>query len=108
VRADISESTQVMVKNVEKVLERGDKIDTLVVQTDKLLRRTESFKSSATYVRKSQERSRAKLICIIAFGIIVISKFQFTLKFQIILYVALALICGPTLRTCIRDVKQDA
>jgi len=90
VKHEINETKQIMVKNIDKMLERGDKIEILVEKTAELNTTTESFRNQAKIVKKKEQRKHWKLCCIIIF------------VFLAVAYLVAALICGPTLESCIK------
>jgi len=72
VKGDIEDAKQVMVKNIDKVLERGAKIEVLVDKTEDLQERATSFKIKGTKLKKKMWWKNAKMCCILACVIAVI------------------------------------
>lgn len=52
VKAQVSEVKGVMMENIEKVLDRGEKIELLVDKTDNLHHQAQDFRSSGTSIRR--------------------------------------------------------
>ncbi|KAE8787120.1 hypothetical protein D1007_38999 [Hordeum vulgare] len=71
VKAQVSEVKGVMMQNIEKVLDRGEKIELLVDKTEDLRSQAQDFKKQGTKIRQKMwwENMKIKLI---AFGIIVL------------------------------------
>jgi len=82
VKGEIDEVKTVMVQNIEKVLERGERIELLVDRTETLTQNAFKFKKSSTVLKNSMWRKNIKLIIIII--IIVL----------ILLYIIIASVCG--------------
>jgi vesicle-associated membrane protein 7 len=66
VQSKIDDTKQVMVQNIEKVLERGEKIELLVTKTDKLASESARFNRSAKTLKRELwcRAFRSKLICL--------------------------------------------
>ncbi|KAM0038122.1 putative Longin domain, v-SNARE, coiled-coil domain-containing protein [Helianthus debilis subsp. tardiflorus] len=64
VKAQVSEVKGVMMENIEKVLERGEKIELLVDKTDNLRNQAQDFKKQGTKLKKKMwvENMKVKLI----------------------------------------------
>eukprot|EP01023_Acetabularia_acetabulum_P021133 TRINITY_DN21058_c1_g1_i3.p2 TRINITY_DN21058_c1_g1~~TRINITY_DN21058_c1_g1_i3.p2 ORF type:complete len:227 (-),score=32.27 TRINITY_DN21058_c1_g1_i3:173-853(-) len=87
-RMKVSNVKEVMVSNIQKVLERGEKLDNLQNKTDELEEQSNVFKRKARGLRQTmwQRYMRyAFLSCIAAF---------------IVAYLIFAVICGPTGYKC--------
>ena len=82
VSADVDEVRSIMVDNIEKVIDRGEKIDLLVDKTQNLSQRTVQFKTSATRLKNVMWWKNLKLILIIAAVVIVL------------VYILVCIICG--------------
>nr|XP_004514025.1 putative vesicle-associated membrane protein 726 isoform X2 [Cicer arietinum] len=69
VKAQVSEVKGVMMENIEKVLDRGEKIEMLVDKTDNLRSQAQDFRTQGTKMKRKMwiENMKIKLI---AFGII--------------------------------------
>uniref|UniRef100_A0AAV1USW3 Uncharacterized protein n=1 Tax=Peronospora matthiolae TaxID=2874970 RepID=A0AAV1USW3_9STRA len=61
VRQQIDDVKDIMVENIDKVLDRGEKFELLVDRTDKLHRQSVKFERSSTHLRQSMWRRNAKL-----------------------------------------------
>jgi len=70
VQAQISEVKGVMMDNIEKVLDRGEKIEILVDKTDNLRSQAQEFRTQGTQVRRKMWLQNMK-IKLIVLGIIV-------------------------------------
>jgi len=82
VKAQIEEVKGVMVQNIEKVLERGEKIELLVDKTDRLNQQAFKFESSSRNLRRSMWWKKMKCyIFLVAMSLIII-------------YFAAASVCG--------------
>ncbi|CAL5184091.1 unnamed protein product [Lathyrus oleraceus] len=64
VKAQVSEVKGVMMENIEKVLDRGEKIELLVDKTDNLHHQAQDFRSSGTSIRRKMwlQNMKVKLI----------------------------------------------
>ncbi|XP_076892460.1 putative vesicle-associated membrane protein 726 [Bidens hawaiensis] len=71
VKAQVSEVKGVMMENIEKVLERGEKIELLVDKTDNLRNQAQDFKKQGTKMKRKMwiENMKVKLI---VFSIVVV------------------------------------
>jgi len=69
VKGEIEEAKTIMVKNIDKVLERGDRIEVLVSKTEDLHSQSESFQKKSTSLKRKLCCQNAKitfiLICVI-------------------------------------------
>jgi len=72
VKGEIEEAKNVMVKNIDKVLERGSKIEVLVDKTDQLQEQAHSFKRKGTKLKRKMWWKNAKLCCILICILIVV------------------------------------
>jgi len=88
-KSDVDEVKTVMVQNIEKVLERGERIELLVDKTETLSTSALKFKKSSTALKRSMWWKNVKLIIVIIVVVL------------IVIYVIIALICGgPALKGC--------
>ncbi|KAJ3205602.1 hypothetical protein HK099_000759 [Clydaea vesicula] len=71
VQEQVDEVIGIMHKNIEKVMERGEKLDSLQTKTDDLQQGALQFKKGATKVRKQMWWKDLKLKLVIA-GIILV------------------------------------
>ncbi|XP_057484072.1 vesicle-associated membrane protein 722-like [Actinidia eriantha] len=75
VKAQVSEVKGVMMENIEKVLDRGEKIELLVDKTDNLRSQAQDFRTQGTQIRRKMwfQNMKIKLIVLgILFAIIMI------------------------------------
>jgi len=72
VKGDIDDVKKTMVNNIEKVLERSEKIEILVDKTDDLHTQSQSFKRKGTKLKRKMWWKNTKLCCCIIFVITVI------------------------------------
>jgi len=94
VKGEIDEVKSVMVTNIEKVLERGERIELLVDKTENLSQNAFRFKKQSTSLKRAMWFKNIKLIIII---IVVV---------MILLYIIVALVCGgPAFQGCIKKGK---
>lgn len=70
VKAQVSEVKGVMMENIEKVLDRGEKIELLVDKTENLHNQAQDFKSSGTKIRRKMWLQNMK-IKLIVLGILI-------------------------------------
>ncbi|XP_050372447.1 putative vesicle-associated membrane protein 726 [Argentina anserina] len=70
VKAQVSEVKGVMMENIEKVLDRGEKIELLVDKTDNLRSQAQDFKQQGTKMRRKMWFQNMKIKLIVA-GIVV-------------------------------------
>jgi len=82
VREEISQVKDVMIKNIDKVLERGEKIELLVDKTEVLDQHAFKFKKQSKALKRSMWWKNAKLMVIIVIFLIAI------------IYIILASACG--------------
>ena len=71
VRGEIDEVKAVMVENIEKVLERGEKIELLVDKSENLNQQAFKFKKQSTALRRAMWCKNVKMMLLIGFGIAV-------------------------------------
>eukprot|EP00736_Rhodelphis_marinus_P003273 Rmarinus@m.26297 len=88
VQREIDEVKNVMVHNIEKVLERGEKIELLVDKTENLNQQAFQFKKQATQLKHAMWWKNAKLMA----AVIVIVIF--------VLWLLLSMICGFDFKKC--------
>jgi len=88
VRGEIDEVKSVMVQNIERVLERGERIELLVDRTENLNQQAFNFKKQSTHLKRSMWWQNTKLT--VAIVIVVI----------IIIYFIIAAFCGLTFQDC--------
>ncbi|KAL7746864.1 Vesicle membrane receptor protein (v-SNARE) [Sorochytrium milnesiophthora] len=72
VQAQVNEVVGIMQNNIEKVMERGEKLDSLATKTEDLQQSSLQFKRGATKVRKAMWWKDLKLKLMIAFVLAVI------------------------------------
>ncbi|KAL7614157.1 hypothetical protein Lser_V15G06084 [Lactuca serriola] len=70
VKAQVSEVKGVMMENIEKVLDRGEKIELLVDKTDNLRNQAQDFKKQGTKMKRKMWFQNMK-VKLIVFGIII-------------------------------------
>eukprot|EP01013_Petalomonas_cantuscygni_P025877 TRINITY_DN48004_c0_g1_i1.p1 TRINITY_DN48004_c0_g1~~TRINITY_DN48004_c0_g1_i1.p1 ORF type:complete len:213 (+),score=36.73 TRINITY_DN48004_c0_g1_i1:143-781(+) len=87
-RADIEATREVMVENIERILERGEKLESLVEQTSTLADEADNFNRSSRRLKQAMCKQHFRLIVI---GIIVA-----VVVFLIILLIA----CKPNFSRC--------
>ncbi|KAF9970606.1 Vesicle-associated membrane protein [Actinomortierella ambigua] len=88
VQGEIEQVKDVMVHNIERVLERGERIELLVDKTDNLNHQAYAFKKRSTALKHSMWWKNKKLIVILVLVMIVVS------------YLIIASVCGFTFSTC--------
>jgi len=90
VHGEIEQVKDVMVHNIERVLERGERIELLVDKTDNLNQQAFAFKKRSTALKRSMWWKNTKLMIILIFVII------------LIFYFIIASACGfPALGDCL-------
>jgi vesicle-associated membrane protein 7 len=82
VRGEIAEVKSVMVENIDKVLERGEKIELLVDKTDALQGDAFRFKKQSRRLKQAMWLKNAKLTAVLT-GVILL-----------VLYIFVSLVCG--------------
>ena len=70
-KKDIDDTKNIMVQNIEKVLERGERIDLLVTRTEEMQEQSYKFKSGATDLKKKLWWKNMKLWIVIAVLVVV-------------------------------------
>lgn len=86
VRGGMAEVKHIMIENIEKVLERGERIELLVDKTDHLSSEAFIFRKEARKLKNKMWWKNVKMIILIVIGLL------------LLLYIVLALSCGPALR----------
>jgi len=81
-KGEVDEVKSVMVQNIEKVLERGEKIELLVDKTDSLSQNAFKFKKQSTQLKRAMWWKNVKLMALIIFLILVV------------IYIIVAIACG--------------
>jgi len=95
VRGEIDEVKSVMVHNIEKVLERGERIELLVDKTENLNNSAFKFKKSSTQLKRAMWWKNVKIMVILAVVILAI------------IYFVVAMACGGlTFKTCVDKAKE--
>jgi vesicle-associated membrane protein 7 len=77
-----------MVQNIDKVLERGEKIELLVDKTDRLQGEASRFRGQAKKLKNAMWWKNAKMMALI--GLVI----------ALVLYFLVALICGASFQKC--------
>lgn len=77
-----------MVKNVEQILSRGERMDLLVDKTDNLSTQARAFRKRSAAVRRSQWWKNQKLMAVSGLSVI------------LLIYIFVASACGLTLSHC--------
>jgi len=75
VHGEIEQVKDVMVHNIERVLERGERIELLVDKTDNLTQQAFAFKKRSTALKRSMWWKNTKLLILLVFVIILIIYF---------------------------------
>ncbi|WOL18800.1 vesicle-associated membrane protein [Canna indica] len=89
VRGEVSEIHTIMVENIEKVLDRGDRIALLVDKTSTMQDSAFHFRKQSRRLRRALWMKNAKLLAVLTFAIVVL------------LYIIIAACCGGiTLPSC--------
>ncbi len=109
-KKDIDETKNIMVQNIEKVLERGERIDLLVTRTEEMNEQSYKFKSGATELKKKLWWKNIKLWIVIIVLVLVRSRLLFCFPSpqrrayprspQILIWLIVSLICGFTFSKC--------
>eukprot|EP01118_Nematostelium_gracile_P007497 TRINITY_DN2448_c0_g1_i1.p1 TRINITY_DN2448_c0_g1~~TRINITY_DN2448_c0_g1_i1.p1 ORF type:complete len:227 (+),score=56.28 TRINITY_DN2448_c0_g1_i1:69-749(+) len=95
IKGEVDEVKNVMVHNIEKVLERGERIELLVDKTESMSQNAFQFKKSSTQLKRSMCFKNAKLTAILICIILVI------------IYVIVAIACGgPIFQKCVEKAKK--
>eukprot|EP01114_Cavostelium_apophysatum_P001559 TRINITY_DN1135_c0_g1_i1.p1 TRINITY_DN1135_c0_g1~~TRINITY_DN1135_c0_g1_i1.p1 ORF type:complete len:272 (+),score=49.25 TRINITY_DN1135_c0_g1_i1:187-1002(+) len=71
VKGEIEDAKAIMVKNIDKVLERGERIEMLVSKTEDLHQQSQSFKKKSTQLKRKMWWQNARL-CIVLIVIVII------------------------------------
>eukprot|EP01121_Diplochlamys_sp_Union-15-3_P000554 TRINITY_DN10488_c0_g1_i1.p1 TRINITY_DN10488_c0_g1~~TRINITY_DN10488_c0_g1_i1.p1 ORF type:complete len:283 (+),score=51.30 TRINITY_DN10488_c0_g1_i1:41-850(+) len=88
----LGEVKSIMVQNIEKVLERGEKIELLVDKTENLNKDAHTFKQKSVQLKRAMWWKNIKLMVILVIIVLVV------------IYVIIAIACkGPALPGCIKD-----
>ncbi len=82
VEHEVTQVREVMIENIDKVLERGERIELLVDRTDQLDQHAFKFKKQSTQLRRAMWWQNTKLMVLIGLAVIVL------------IYIILALSCG--------------
>lgn len=82
VKSQIEDVKGVMVQNIEKVLERGEKIELLVDKTDRLNQQAFRFESSSRNLRRTMHWRKMRGYVVVGVGVV------------ILLYLAMVSLCG--------------
>eukprot|EP00026_Physarum_polycephalum_P011182 Phypoly_transcript_11387.p1 GENE.Phypoly_transcript_11387~~Phypoly_transcript_11387.p1 ORF type:complete len:309 (+),score=50.99 Phypoly_transcript_11387:57-983(+) len=97
VRGEIDEVKSVMVHNIEKVLERGERIELLVDKTENLNQNAFKFKKASTQLKRSMWWKNVKIMIILAVVIIAV------------VYFIVAMACkGLLFQNCVNKAKNIA
>lgn len=68
-REQIDEVKEIMVNNIDKVLERGDRIELLVTQTGHLQTASQRFQKQSTRLRRAMQCRRIRCYILTAMGV---------------------------------------
>ncbi|KAL6534107.1 hypothetical protein OROHE_013940 [Orobanche hederae] len=91
IRGEMSQVRNVMIENIDKVLERGDRLELLVDKTANMQGNTLRFRKQARRFRNTVWWRNVKLMVALIFLLLVI------------IYVVFAFVChGPTLPSCLK------
>ncbi|KAG0288596.1 hypothetical protein BGZ98_004205, partial [Dissophora globulifera] len=82
VQGEIEQVKDVMVQNIERVLERGERIELLVDKTDNLNQRSFDFKRRSTALKRTMWWKNTKLMVILMLVVV------------LLIYVAISAACG--------------
>lgn len=88
VRSKIGDVKDIMVQNIEKVLQRGEKIELLVDKSDALNRSAAKFEKSSNKLKNQMWWRNVKMWLLIAFIVLVV------------IYIIMSLICGWDFKKC--------
>eukprot|EP00300_Choanocystis_sp_HF-7_P019153 c20251_g1_i1.p1 GENE.c20251_g1_i1~~c20251_g1_i1.p1 ORF type:complete len:226 (+),score=41.85 c20251_g1_i1:2-679(+) len=88
VRGEIDEVKNIMVSNIERVIDRGEKIDLLVGKAENLNHQAFQFKKQSTTLKHTMWMKKMKLNCIIA------------LIVMVLILVILFSVCGINFKSC--------
>ncbi|KAG9391469.1 vesicle-associated membrane protein [Carpediemonas membranifera] len=99
VQAQIDDVKNIMVDNISKVIDRGDKIDTLLADAENLKSEARSFQSQSQALKRAMWMKNMKLLLLIICIVITVA------------LISIWLVCGfPFFSTCrhwVSDVKRD-
>ncbi|CAD7704069.1 unnamed protein product [Ostreobium quekettii] len=87
-RGGIAEVKNIMIENIEKVLERGERIELLVDKTDHLSSEAFMFRKEAKRLKHKMWWKNVKLAALIVLIVL------------IVIYLISAFVCGPTWKKC--------
>jgi len=94
-KGEVDEVKNVMVQNIEKVLERGERIELLVDKTEELSSNAFKFKKQSTALKRSMWFKNVKLMILIVVILL------------IVVYIIVALACGGlAFQGCIKASKS--
>jgi len=97
IRGEVDEVKSVMVTNIEKVLERGERIELLVDKTETLSQNAFKFKKSSTQLKRAMWWRNIKLLIIIIVILL------------IVVYIITAIACGGVaFQGCVKKGKKLA
>jgi|TARA_B100000475_G_scaffold57466_1_gene39835 vesicle-associated membrane protein 7 len=88
VHKKLDDVKNVMVQNIEMVLERGEKLELLVDKSEQLQLDSFRFQKSSKKLRQAMFWKKVKIYMLIACVVLVL------------LYIFLAVLCGPTFEKC--------
>ncbi|CEO97607.1 V-SNARE coiled-coil homology domain-containing protein [Plasmodiophora brassicae] len=89
VQSELNQARNVMVENIDRVLERGDRIELLVDKSERLDASALQFRKRATVLKRSMWWKNVKAVALMVFVILVV------------VYVILSIACGgPGLSQC--------
>lgn len=94
VKNKIDDARDVMVENIDRILERGEKIELLVDKTENMTQQAFKFERSATTLKRNMCCKRCKIYVFLVFLAVVVCFF------------GAAMACGPTLATCTSHSKK--
>lgn len=86
VRGEIAEVKNVMIDNIEKILERGERIELLVDKTDHLQNEAFNFRRGARQLKNKMWWRNVRLWCFMGLGAI------------LVLYIIICIACSPTFK----------
>mmetsp|Transcript_1568 Transcript_1568/g.2439 ORF Transcript_1568/g.2439 Transcript_1568/m.2439 type:complete len:217 (+) Transcript_1568:74-724(+) len=88
VNKKLDDVKSIMVQNIEMVLERGEKLELLVDKSEQLSQQAFVFEKTSKQLKNAMFWKRVKFYSFIASGAL------------IVLYILLAVACGPTFKQC--------
>ena len=94
VKSKIDETREVMVDNIDRILERGEKIELLVDKTENMQQQAFKFERSAKQLKRAMCCKRCKIYCFLAFLAAVVAFF------------ASVMACGITFERCGGGAKK--